>query len=161
MKSVLTANPLGRRFTLILAAAALTFATAVLALALPANAAPTASNAATTYPCNPGDFCLWFVPGGQGLRYASTHSDFDLRDNLYAGSSIPVSRTSEGFNNSGVNDEVVVFDQVGGSGTASHGLCIRRNQHGDLPIAWRNRIMSFRFLSHTSCNLYPRAIPGS
>ena len=43
MKSPLTADPLGQRFTLFLAAAALAFAIAVLALALPANAAPEAA----------------------------------------------------------------------------------------------------------------------
>jgi hypothetical protein len=45
MKSVLTANPLGQRFRLILAVAALAFAIAVLAVALPANAAPKADSA--------------------------------------------------------------------------------------------------------------------
>jgi hypothetical protein len=72
-----------------------------------------------------------------------------------------VSRNSIGFANNGVNDDVVVFDQAGGSGTASHGRCIRKGRRGDMPSAWWNRIMSYRFVSHASCDLYPRMIPGT
>jgi hypothetical protein len=158
MKSILPANAFGQRFALVLAAAA---AALCLLLGLAGTLAVAPANAATTYACNPGDFCLWWTFGGTGPRYASTHSDFDLTDNLFTGTLHVVSKNSYGFNNSGVNDEVVVFDQIGGSGTASHGRCIRKGQHGDLPLAWQNRIMSFRFVSHTSCNLSPRMIPGT
>lgn len=130
-------------------------------LGLMATSAVSPAGAATNYACGSGQFCLWWTTGGQGPRYASAHSDADLRDNLFDSEPFVVSADSDGFNNSGVNDEVVVFDVVGGTGTASQGRCIRKNQHGDLPLTWRNRIMSFRFVSHAGCNLYPRMVPGT
>jgi hypothetical protein len=119
------------------------------------------TNAAANYACGSGQFCLWYVTGGTGPRYASEHTDLDLRDNLFASTNLVVSKNSEGFNNNGVYDDVLVFDRPGATGPAQAGRCIRKGQHGDLPSDWQNRIMSFRFVSRTACNLYPRLIPGS
>ena len=172
MNSHLTASPFSRRLTAtsmsrrhlavamavcMLLGLAATFAVSPTRAATPVSPA----SAATPYACGSGQFCLWWTTGGTGPRYGSPHTDLDLSDNLFGGTNIVVSKRSEGFNNSGVIDDVVVFDRLGATGSASQGRCIRKGQHGDLSPDWRNRIMSFRFVSHTACNLYPRMIPGS
>jgi hypothetical protein len=81
--------------------------------------------------------------------------------NLFAGTNYKVIQKSEGFNNNGVIDDVAVSNRLGATGSAPQGRCIRKGQHGDLPLDWQNKIMSFRFVSRTACNLYPRMIPGS
>jgi hypothetical protein len=143
--------------------AAAAIACLLLSIAATAAISPGTASAATT--CASGDFCMWWGVNETGGLYASPTLDLNLIDNHFANleTTATVSANTESFYNHGGSDpkglvDVIVFSVTGATGPAHDGLCIRQNQRANLPAAWMNQIKSFRWATHTACNLYPRAV---
>ena len=124
----------------------------------------TASAARGNYRCDRGEFCLGQFYHLTGGVYDNPGSDADLRNDRYTYYSDPtknpfVAYASRGnswsAHNNGNRFDVMVYTWPGYTG---YKACIVRGRKLDLPSDWKDRIMSFRWITRSECNASGRLL---
>lgn len=140
-------------------------AVTVLVCALLSIAASMAMSSGTasaaTGSCDPGDFCLYWGANWTGGLYEFAGSDGNLHNDFFENThtNVIVGDNTQSVWNRGVNDPSGLVDVVAHEYPAplrGNGLCIRQGRQANLPVNWRDRISSYRWVTPATCNLYPQ-----
>jgi hypothetical protein len=141
----------GRRIALAALVSALLGAAAFIATS------PGTASAATGS-CDPGDFCMYYLFNQSGGLYEFSGSDSNLANDHFENTNTDQVVNNNTFSvwNRGVNDpnglvDVVVFDGFNSTGA---GLCVRQGHKVNLPGGWLDRISSYKWVTHATCNRF-------